>query len=411
MNMQNTKEDINSKKKTPASVFITVLFVILFIIQEVLFRLIFPVPEVSNFNRINYSPVFFGSNETELKYLSNASFIWASDPDKTESQINLNIYGFRGKDFCIESNPEIPRVVFIGDSFTEGYLAADNETIPVVFENEAKSKSKDIEVINLGIGGTDFASYLKILGAQMPVLKPDHVIIMLHGNDLPPQQFNPEYFQKPLEPEFNNWWTPRVINVLMNYFADKTVPKSWISKPFIFFAPVPAPSNPFSNSQKSARIESKIRKDIADAMKKGRFNPFAYDEYSLLHTRLPETFKITEHLNGIQNYVEQFGKKVYLVYIPSKNQVSDYYVPYIKDFSTDSTVIPLTTPEFQLHASILETSCKSLGIPFLDCTSMILEQENKGNHLYWEYDAHMRPKGYSVLAKGIYNWWKKAKSE
>ncbi len=408
----NTKKPIEGNKsgKTPAYIMILILFAGLFIFQEILFRIVFPIPEVCNFNRIDYSPVFFGDSGAELKYLTNASFIWASDPDKAESLISLNIYGFRGKDFPVKPDPEIPRIVFIGDSFTEGFLAADDETIPASFEKQSISKGKQLEVINLGIGGTDFSSYLKLLGAQMPVLSPDHVIIIMHGNDLPPNPFKSEYFDKPLVPEYNSVWMPRIINVLSNYFSDKSVAQRWHSSPFIFFAAAPAPSNPWSNTEKTGKYESMIRPDIVKAMKDGRFNPFAYDEYSMLLSRLPLSFKITEHLNGIQNYIEQSGKKVYLVYIPSKNQTHDYYIPYVQAFSIDPKVFSLTGEEYQLHAKIMEKSCKSLGIPFFDCTPFIVEQENKGNHLYWEYDAHMRPKGYELVGREIYNWWKKARN-
>lgn len=310
MSVKSTTDSANVKRKTPAYIMIFIMIFVLFGFQEILFRLIFPIPEVTNFNRINYSPVFFGETETSLKYLSNASFIWASDPDKTESLVNLNLYGFRTHDFSIEPDPEKKRIVFIGDSFTEGFLAADDETIPVAFENKAIEKGKDYEVLNLGIGGTDFTYYYKLLAGQMPVLKPDHVIMVLHGNDLPPIAYTQEYFDNPLVPEFSSKWVPRIYYVVKNYLDDKTVPKIWRSSPFIFFAPVPAPSNPWSNEVKTKEFEKLLSKNVVDAMKIGRFNPYAYEEYSMLKKRLPEDFKITDHLNGIQNFVEQFGNKV-----------------------------------------------------------------------------------------------------
>ncbi len=387
------------------------MILVLFIFQEVLFRIIFPIPEISNFNRINYSPLFFSNNTDEPKYLSNSSFIWASDPDKAESLINLNIYGFRGEDFEIEAKEGDKRVVFIGDSFTEGYLAADNETIPVAFQNELNAKGKPYEVLNLGIGGTDFNNYMKLMGAQLPLLKPDHAIIVMHGNDLPPNPFIPDYFEKIPEYKYNSPFVPRAIKVISDYFADKTVPRIWRSEPFIFFESVPAPSNPWSNPEKTDKYANLLRKDIIESMKIGRFNPFAYDEYSMLLQRLPQEFKISEHLGALQNFTEQFGKKVYLVYIPAKNQVSDYYNKYFKEFSSDTSVVSLMGENYQIHAEILRKNCQSLGIPFFDCTELIKEQENTGNHLYWEYDAHFRPKGYMFIGKEIYKWWNEAKNQ
>jgi lysophospholipase L1-like esterase len=405
------KEDADYKYKTSKSVLILVLVLILFVFQEILFRIIFPVPEITNFNRINYSPVFFSSSSSELKYLSNASFIWASDPDGTESLIKLNLYGFRSCNFKAEPDPKIPRIVFIGDSFVEGYLAKNDETIPSIFAKEAKTHRMKIESINLGIGGTDFSDYCKLLRDVVPVLNPDHVIIVLHANDLPPQPYQQEWFAKPLAPEHSYWWVPRLYYVVKNLIQGKTVPHRWISKPFIFFASVPAPSNPWSNDMKADEYEKFVSPKIATAMKKGRFNPFAVDEYALFKEHLPERFKITEHLNGIENFMAQYNKKIYIVYVPCRNQVSNYYLPYQKEFSSDSVLVPLTDSIYQVHAQIMKSSCGSLGIPFLDCTEIIKTDENSGHHLYWNYDEHMKPKGYALVGKAIYSWWRTVKND
>ena len=405
------KELKMTKFKTPVPILILILACIIFIIQEILFRLIFPIPEILNFNRINYSPIFFGSKSQELKYLSNASFIWASDPDKAESLIDLNIYGFRGKDFDADPDPEIPRILFLGDSFIEGYLANENESISSIFKNEAVKNDRQLEVINLGIGGTDFSSYYKLLSDAVPALKPDHVIIVLHANDLPPEPYSQDVFDNHLVPEYSHWWVPRIYYVLKNFINGKSIPKRWHSKPFTFFAPVPAPSNPWSNTEAAARYEKFISPKVSDAMKIGRFNPFSVDEYSKFKEHLPMSFKITEHLNGIQNYMAQFGKKIYIAYIPSRNQVSDYYLQYQKEFSSDTSLVPLTGADYQIHAKIMKESCNSLGIPFYDCTDIIKKEESSGNHLYWHYDEHMMAKGYSLIGKQLYSWWKTAKNQ
>lgn len=403
-------EKVSSKYKTPKSILILIIFFILFVFQEILFRVIFPIPEVTNFNRINYSPVFFGTNLSELKYLSNASFIWASDPDQVESLINLNLYGFRGKDFCANPDPEIPRIAFLGDSFVEGYLAKEDETIISNFGKEAKNHGNELELLNLGIGGSDFSTYCHLLCDMMPVLKPDHVILILHGNDLPPTTYNREWLESPLVPEYSHWWVPRFYYVLKNTLNGKTVPHRWISNPFSFFAPVPAPSNPWSNTEKASRYEKFIAPKIATAIKKGRFNPYAVDEYAKFKEHLPEVFKITMHLNGIENFMAQYGKKIYIAYIPSRNQVSSYYLKYEKEFSTDTSLVPLTDSIYNIHAKIMAESCNSLGIPFYDCTEIIRKEEDSGNHLYWNYDEHMRPNGYALLGKALYEWWRKAKN-
>ncbi|MEI6089518.1 MAG: SGNH/GDSL hydrolase family protein [bacterium] len=412
MNKETTTKSGKGKVeyKTPKGMLIFILVLILFAFQEIIFRLIFPVPEISNFNRINYSPVFFGSANQELQYLENASFIWASDPDHTESVIKLNMYGFRGKNFKAKPEEGVPRIAFLGDSFTEGYLAEEDESIPMVFQKTAIGKGGEYEVLNLGIGGSDFSTYCNLLRDAISTLSPDHIVIILHANDLPAHKFNQDIFAKPLEPVFNHWWVPRAVYVIKNAIAGKPIPRRWRSKPFTFFAPVPAPSNPWSNTETAKKYNKFISSKVANAMKAGRFNPFSVDEYTNFKEHLQESFQVTEHLNGIQNYAAQFGKKVYIVYIPSRNQVSDYYLKFQKEFSSADSLTSLTLPEYQIHAKIMSESCKSLGIPFFDFTPIVKKAEDSGNHLYWNYDEHMKAKGYKLIGETLYAWWKEAKN-
>lgn len=412
MNQKKNKSNNTGqqKYKTPTGVLILILVVILFIFQEIIFRLIFPVPEISNFNRITYSPVYFSSSNQELPYLENASFIWASDPDGVESVINLNMYGFRGKTFPAKPKEGVPRIAFLGDSFTEGFLAEEDESIPSVFQKTAVSKGGEYEVLNLGIGGSDFSTYCDLLRDAISVLSPEHIVIVLHANDLPALPFDQNVFAKPLEPKFTHWFVPRAFYVLKNLIADKPITRRWRSKPFTFFAPVPAPSNPWSNSEKAKKYSTFISPKVARAMKAGRFNPFSVDGYKNFKERLPESFQITEHLNGIQNYAAQFGKKVYIVYIPSRNQVSNYYLKFQKEFSAADSLTTLTLPEYQIHAKIMSEGCKSLGIPFFDFTAIVKREEDSGNHLYWNYDEHMKAKGYKLIGETLYGWWKEAKN-
>ena len=75
------------------------LAVVLFAFQEALFRIVFPLPEIANFNRINYSLMVSGasegkSGEGESRPLSNESYTLASDPDGAEFVHHWILYGF-----------------------------------------------------------------------------------------------------------------------------------------------------------------------------------------------------------------------------------------------------------------------------------------------------------------------------
>jgi hypothetical protein len=38
-------------------------------------------------------------------------------------------------------------------------------------------------------------------------------------------------------------------------------------------------------------------------------------------------------------------------------------------------------------------------------TQLVIDEERDGNHLYWNYDEHMRGTSYMMLGKSMYGWW------
>ncbi len=108
---------------------------VLLALGEIVFRAVFPAPEVRNFNRILFTPLGHLAAGTAGRGgrapLRNVRVTWASDPDGVEFEHTLNLYGFRGPDFEIAKTPERRRVVFIGDSIVEG--VGDAATLPAVY--------------------------------------------------------------------------------------------------------------------------------------------------------------------------------------------------------------------------------------------------------------------------------------
>ncbi len=397
-----SKPSEQRKDKRLIFVFVPILFFL--IIQELLLRLIFPLPEILNFNRIDYSKTSITSAMKDLKYLSNASFTWASDPDGYESKCTLNLYGFRDRDFYVKGWGDKPRVLFIGDSFVEGFMAKDDETIPGVFERIARESGPGLEAMNFGVSGVGVPSYFKLMSDAIALFRPDHLILVLYANDFPSDPFS---LREPVEPLFSSGWLPRSYYVIKNMLADKTVPRSWTADPFPFIAPVPDPSNPWSKAKNAEYYEGFIDKKIAAAMKKGRFNPYSAHEYYYFNENLRKPIEITAQLKSLKVFAERFSTKLHVVYLPSRSQVSDAYLRYQKDFNINKEPTSLMGNEFQRHALSLRMSTRWLQIPFLDLTPLFREKEAKGERLFWNYDEHMKSAGYEFTARSIYGWWQK----
>ena len=111
-------------------------------VQELAFRLTFSLPEVLNFNRITYSALAGPESVEDQQPLSNAAYTWASDPDGAEFVHHLNIYGFRDDDWKLAKEEYSDRLLFVGDSFVEGFMSEDNETIPTVFQSATRCRFK-----------------------------------------------------------------------------------------------------------------------------------------------------------------------------------------------------------------------------------------------------------------------------
>ncbi len=161
------------------------LLALLFAFQEAIVRAIFPLPEVTNFNRVNYAAF---AREGASSFLAkrqpamNASFLWNSKPDHASFVSHLNLYGFRDRQWNVAASGGAERVMFVGDSLTEGFMANDDETIAHGYESAAGNHS---EAMNCGIGGNGIPEYLALIHDAVPLFHPRRLIVVLYANDLP----------------------------------------------------------------------------------------------------------------------------------------------------------------------------------------------------------------------------------
>lgn len=97
----------------------------------------------------------------------------------------LHVYfaeGFRRTTDFPPKQEGIFRIVVIGDSQTYGFGVDADEAYPAVLEKELRNTYR-VEVLNLGIVGTQPADHLKIMQKYLPLLKPDLVVYGVCYND------------------------------------------------------------------------------------------------------------------------------------------------------------------------------------------------------------------------------------
>ncbi|MBA3650267.1 MAG: SGNH/GDSL hydrolase family protein [Chthoniobacterales bacterium] len=374
------------------------LIALLLIFQEAIVRAVFPLPEVTNFNRVNYAAF---AREGASSFLAkrqpamNASFRWNSTPDHATFVSHLNLSGFRDRQWNIAPPNGAERVMFVGDSLVEGFMATDDQTIARGYQAAAQHS----EAMNCGIGGDGIPEYLALIHDAVPLFHPRRLIVILYANDLPVTDPLPE--DKTFLPQRLSWWTPRLVQVFARAARHEPVPRRWHSPPVLFVPVVPDPLNPWSSPPPEF---SRVDPAIAEAMRKGDFNPFVVDVLNKAATALREPIELSDTLRQLNAFARAHGTELRVVYLPFSTQVSDYYVPFQQKYATHHEVDSLRGPAFQIHQESLRRSCAELTIPFLDLTPLLRRAEEKGEHLYWDFDEHMLGPSYTRVGATIARW-------
>lgn len=376
-----------------------IYLIFLLAVQEVALRIIFPLPEIKNLDRISYME----SGKEGGRYTRNETRFWQSSPDTTAIfEHEMNRYGFRDKEWKVAKTEGKKRVLFIGDSFVEGIMAEQDATIPAGFEEQVGPDQ--YEVFNAGMVGQGLDAYLQLAADLIPIFKPDVAILCIYAND--PGQSEPAVPQYYLEPEYFNLYSPRFLTLLRESRQRGPLRAIWDGSSRAYLPSVPTPANPWTHNETA--LSPHVETEIAVEMKRGKFNPFRTNALAKEARFLKLPPKLGETIPFFQYTCQQNQAQPLVVYIPGRNQVTTSYYAYERKFCRidcpDS--LDLTRPEYQLHQRTIAGQCQRFGIPFIDLSPLIREEENKGNHLFWQYDEHMKGKGYLLLGKAIAERWK-----
>lgn len=157
-------------------IFIGIVLTSVFIIGEISFRLA----------KGNPNPLY-EITQKEAPYLFKPKSVLhqvSSVEGEYKYDAHINNLGYRGKDISLEKPAGKLRILVMGDSFTFGVGAEDNETVPVVLEKRLIEKNIPAEVINAGIGhASPVRHYVNLRDIHLR-LNPDVVVLLLDLTDL-----------------------------------------------------------------------------------------------------------------------------------------------------------------------------------------------------------------------------------
>lgn len=377
--------------------------------------------ESPNASRTNKHPI--------LEYTARRNFdgeIKEIEPGKY-FKIKTNSAGFRTHEFY----PKLPgeyRIVILGDSFTFGFNANQDETYPAVLEALLqKNISPNISVFSLGIDGYSTLKYNLLLKIYQDLIKPDLVIVAVDESDFNEDlNFSQHYIfdqnQLPIGPKYfdrspmalNMPYT--VLNTQAELFTDETQifwlrlklgfsTLKYLSAGYekIFDLMAISKAQSINTELQSNRENTTTYKDLStkygSKISENLPEKFQNDFISLDTTTALKTYEPTiRFLKDIKSQTDQKKKtKLIFTIYPYPWMVSiQESMPYQK--FTFGTIYDMRLN--RVYPEIMTEISNQLNVKLLNSFPIF---ENLPSGYYGAYDPHFNAKGYALYARFIYD--------
>ena len=322
--------------------------------------------------------------------------------------VDINNYGFRGKDIIIDKVEGVTRIFTAGDSFTFGVGAEEDETIPYLFEENLKKQGMNVEVINAGVGhSSPMIYYLKLRDMYLK-FKPDFVVLLLDFSDLRDDWRNKRqavydnngellYFDPNLINGKRDWWgIIRRNSEVCKYVHNKIIRTAQKIQVLGLKAYI------------KAKLEGKRAKAVIAASKdvNGKIDSIEYDGYLLMRGRekmdsILKHWKITEeYLVKIRDLLDGEGIGFALIVYPYGIHVGpDEWGEGRVYWGFEKDKLYIDTYAFDL----IEETCRKNNIYCINTLEDFLKVKSlkPEEKLFFDLDGHMTPAGNNIVAEAL----------
>jgi hypothetical protein len=140
-----------------------------FAMAELIARRIIPIDTGSSFEFRVPHPVFGWSLMPNTSYTNRLP--------EASNKVTYNERGWRDRNHADEAPDGTMRVLILGDSFMEAYSVDFDDSIHAQLERQADMTGRDLEVINLGVGGFGTLQSYLVYGEEGQNYSPDLVLL------------------------------------------------------------------------------------------------------------------------------------------------------------------------------------------------------------------------------------------
>ncbi len=308
--------------------------------------------------------------------------------------LQINSHGLRGPDVAYEPAPGTRRILLLGDSFTEGYAVAEEQTVRAQLENVLRARGERVEVINGGTAayGTD-QEYL-FFTTEGRKYQPDVVVLLFFYNDLTGDTLGG--LQRPrfeLEPSgqlvLRNVPVPPPRRTRPD--ADRGL-KPWRGSYALRLL-----------SERTALGSPRLHRALAAL---GLVEPSPTrrstipEDFLLFRVPPPQTVidgwvRMRALLRALDREVQQAGARLIIFYVPIRFEIDDRSW----ELTREAYSLPDDGWDRDAVFARLHKSCARIGIPLVDPRAEFRQATHAGEALYFRRDGHWNRSGHAKAAE------------
>ena len=331
---------------------VLIILFITFALAEVTLRI---------YNSIKPLPIFYSTSYNRFR----------GKPFSSDYDFHLNSRGFKDVEHSTQKAAGTFRILGIGDSFAFGVVPYTNNYLTLL-EDKLNQNGKHVELVNMGIPGTDPADYLSLFVHEGLELKPDTLLLSFFiGNDFEQQSrslLSYSYAASAIKflIDFNTKFEGQIIHGNSTYddnansFTDAQYLNLERARSSIFL-----------------RNNKQFERDFADTW---------------------------SHVREINQICARLGVRFLVVVIPDELQVNDQLQQSVIDASRS----PPESFDFGLPNKMLIAKFRESGIDFIDLRDD-LASISKSMRLYKPNDSHWNIAGNrtasEIIAKHMAATW------